>query len=314
MKIYDAGTIYIPVIATLFISMSPSSGYAKSSSSPDFSLPPPVTVAVIFLISFFFGFLTLYFCRCMVENLVRLWHSRQSPSPPADVASTAGEIMNNGLDPELIQAFPTFYYSTVKEFRGEKYGLECAICLGEFDDNDVLRLLTICCHVFHKDCVDVWLESHKTCPVCRGELDVPRKSFEKSPLFVRSNSMREIVTNQSLIEDSVCINIKDDIDEKVDRTDEADATSNTREEQLRRRERMEKFSRSHSTGHSMGRNREDDRYTLRLPDHVKIKLVRGHHAVKSCIVFGEFTTTSPLNDRNRGSGEASETHGGDPLR
>ncbi|KAE8657247.1 ATPase family associated with various cellular activities (AAA) [Hibiscus syriacus] len=312
MKIYDAGAIYIPVIAALFISLSPSSGYAKPFSSPDFNLPPPITIAVIFLVSFFFGFLTLYFCRCMVEILLRLWHNRHSPSPPVNIASTAGEIMNNGLDPELIQTFPTFYYSTVKEFRSEKYGLECAICLEEFNDDDMLRLLTICCHVFHKGCVDLWLESHKTCPVCRGELDVPRKSFEKSPLFVRSNSMREMVTNQSSVEDSVCINIKDDNDNKVDRTeDEPEAASSTSEEQFRRRERMEKFSRSHSTGHSIGRNREDDRYTLRLPDEVKIKLASGHHAVKSCIVFGEFT--NPLNDRNSGSSEASETRRGDQL-
>ncbi|KAE8712769.1 ATPase family associated with various cellular activities (AAA) [Hibiscus syriacus] len=247
--------------------------------------------------------------QCMVEILLRIWHNRRSPSPPVDIASTEGEIMNNGLDPELIQAFPTFYYSTVKEFRSEKYGLECAICLEEFNDDDMLQLLTICCHVYHKGCVDLWLESHKTCPVCRGEFDVPRKSFEKSPLFVRSNSMREMVTNQSSVEDSVCINIKDDNDDKVDRAeDEAEATSSAREEQLRRRERMENFSRSHSTGHSIGRNREDDRYTLRLPDQVKIKLVRGHHAVKSCIVFGEFT--NPSNDRNSHSIEASETRGG----
>ncbi|KAE8698097.1 hypothetical protein F3Y22_tig00110602pilonHSYRG00136 [Hibiscus syriacus] len=37
---------------------------------------------------------------------------------------------STGLDPELVQAFPTFYYLNVKEFCREKYDLECAICLG----------------------------------------------------------------------------------------------------------------------------------------------------------------------------------------
>ncbi|KAA3463233.1 RING-H2 finger protein ATL29 [Gossypium australe] len=311
MQIYEAGMIDILVIATFIISMSPSFCYARPPSS-DFSLPAPVTVAVIFFISFFFGFLTLYFCRCILESLASLWNNQRNPSPPVDVAPSAGENISNGLDPELIQAFPTFYYSTVKEFRREKYGLECAICLGEFKDEDMLRLLTICCHVFHKECVDLWLESHKTCPVCRGELGVLSK---KSPLLIRSNSMHEISTNaessanQSPVEDSVCIDIKDDNDEKVDGEDKVQVTSSTKEQQSRKNEKMEKFSRSHSTGHSIGRAKEEDRYTLGLPEHIKIKIVRGHHAARSCTVFGEFT--SPSNDRHRGSGEPSETRIGD---
>ncbi|KAG4117140.1 hypothetical protein ERO13_D12G210100v2 [Gossypium hirsutum] len=311
MQIYEAGMIDILVIATFIISMSPSFCYARPPTS-DFSLPAPVTVAVIFFISFFFGFLTLYFCRCILESLASLWNNQRNPSPPVDVAPAAGENISNGLDPELRQAFPTFYYSTVKEFRREKYGLECAICLGEFEDEDMLRLLTICFHVFHKECVDLWLESHKTCPVCRGELDVLSK---KSPLLIRSNSMHEISTNaessanQSPAEDSVCIDIKDDNDEKVDGEDKVQVTSSTKEQQSRKNERMENFSRSHSTGHSIGRAKEEDRYTLRFPEHIKIKIVRGHHAARSCTVFGEFT--SPSNDRHRGSGEPSETRIGD---
>ena len=215
--------------------------------------------------------------------------------------------MSNGLDPELIKAFPTFYYSTVKEFRREKYGLECAVCLGEFSDDDMIRLLTICCHVFHKECIDLWLESHKTCPVCREELDEPRKSLEKSPILVHSNSMHEIGANQSSLQDAVCIDIKEDNNEKVDGGEyEAQASSNTREKHNRKRDRMERFSRSHSTGHSISRIREEeDRYTLRLLDKVKIKIVRGHNSAGSCIAFGDFT--SPLDYRNGGSGEASET-------
>ncbi|KAE8727055.1 RING-H2 finger protein ATL29 [Hibiscus syriacus] len=128
------------------------------------------------------------------------------------VPLAAGADMNTGLDSELIETYPTFYYSTVNEFRREKYGLECAICLGEFNDDNLLRLLTICCHVFHKECVDLWFESHKTCPFCRGELDKPRQSLDKSPLIVRSNPMHEIRANQSPLQDAVCIDIREDTD------------------------------------------------------------------------------------------------------
>jgi hypothetical protein len=46
-------------------------------------------------------------------------------------------------------------------------GLECAVCLCQFEDNDILRLLPKCQHAFHVDCVDLWLASHSTCPLCR---------------------------------------------------------------------------------------------------------------------------------------------------
>ncbi|XVF11060.1 hypothetical protein REPUB_Repub07fG0236900 [Reevesia pubescens] len=276
---------------------------ADPPSPPNYSPPVPVIVTIILLFMFFFGFFSVYFCRCFLEHIVAIWNHGLNPS--GAVAATTCANMSTGLDPDLIQAFPTFKYSTVKEFGREKYGLECAICLGEFNDEDVLRLLTICYHVFHKECVDLWLESHKSCPVCRGELDVPRKSLEMSPILVHSNSMHEIGSNQSPLRDAVCIDIKDDNNEEVGRgEDKAQASSNTREKHHRKHDRTQKFSRSHSTGHSISRTiEEEDRYTQRLLDH------RGHNSARSCIAFGDFA--SPLDYGNEGCSEAPETHTGD---
>ncbi|XP_021742843.1 E3 ubiquitin-protein ligase ATL6-like [Chenopodium quinoa] len=54
---------------------------------------------------------------------------------------------------------------------------ECVVCLGVFEENEMLRLLPKCGHVFHVDCIDTWLRSHATCPFCRANLvvvsDVP---------------------------------------------------------------------------------------------------------------------------------------------
>ncbi|XP_030451080.1 putative RING-H2 finger protein ATL71 [Syzygium oleosum] len=44
----------------------------------------------------------------------------------------------------------------------------CSICLRNYKDSDVLRLLPECHHVFHRKCVDQWLQMHPTCPVCRS--------------------------------------------------------------------------------------------------------------------------------------------------
>ncbi|KAH1110281.1 E3 ubiquitin-protein ligase ATL6 [Glycine max] len=54
----------------------------------------------------------------------------------------------------------------------EKLGkgtLECAVCLNEFEDTETLRLIPKCDLVFHPECIDEWLPSHTTCPVCRAK-------------------------------------------------------------------------------------------------------------------------------------------------
>lgn len=45
----------------------------------------------------------------------------------------------------------------------------CVVCLDDFEEGDMLRELP-CHHLFHVGCVDTWLKSHSTCPVCRQVL------------------------------------------------------------------------------------------------------------------------------------------------
>lgn len=44
----------------------------------------------------------------------------------------------------------------------------CAVCLYEFEGHQEIRRLTNCRHIFHRTCLDPWLDhDHKTCPLCR---------------------------------------------------------------------------------------------------------------------------------------------------
>ncbi|CAI5527751.1 unnamed protein product [Closterium sp. Naga37s-1] len=56
----------------------------------------------------------------------------------------------------------------------ERDATECAVCLSDFADGEQLRCLLPCAHRFHVACIDCWLLSHTTCPVCRTALE-PRK-------------------------------------------------------------------------------------------------------------------------------------------
>ncbi|KAG1346769.1 RING-H2 finger protein ATL40 [Cocos nucifera] len=82
-----------------------------------------------------------------------------------------------GLDPSAITALPTFPYRRINNPTNDKNdvssGDECAICLTVIEEGEMVRLLPSCRHVFHVSCIDTWLSSNSTCPVCRAGVEPP---------------------------------------------------------------------------------------------------------------------------------------------
>ncbi|MCL7035445.1 hypothetical protein MKW94_016519 [Papaver nudicaule] len=48
----------------------------------------------------------------------------------------------------------------------------CAICLSEYEGKEEIRRLIFCNHIFHRSCLDRWIEyDHRLlCPLCRTAL------------------------------------------------------------------------------------------------------------------------------------------------
>lgn len=46
----------------------------------------------------------------------------------------------------------------------------CTICLDKLNQSLYVRRL-LCCHKYCSPCIEVWLKSHKTCPICKFELE-----------------------------------------------------------------------------------------------------------------------------------------------
>lgn len=83
--------------------------------------------------------------------------ARRSPPPP-DPAP--------GIDKSVLKRIPVAVY-------GAGAGIpatECSICLGELRKGEKVRILPRCSHGFHVGCIDKWLASHSSCPVCRQPL------------------------------------------------------------------------------------------------------------------------------------------------
>ncbi|KAM0004198.1 putative transcription factor C2H2 family [Helianthus debilis subsp. tardiflorus] len=62
----------------------------------------------------------------------------------------------------------------------------CAVCLYDVVEGQRYRRLPKCHHCFHVSCVDTWLQSRSTCPLCRSQIPVhllPRNQ-KKEPGFL----------------------------------------------------------------------------------------------------------------------------------
>ncbi|KAK4485424.1 hypothetical protein RD792_008064 [Penstemon davidsonii] len=54
----------------------------------------------------------------------------------------------------------------------------CPICLADYQPGETLRIIPECTHNFHAACIDEWLRSSATCPLCRNSM-VSKKNWEQ---------------------------------------------------------------------------------------------------------------------------------------
>lgn len=169
-------------------SFGPTSNLHKEpghSSSSGNKISPAVLIIIVILAVIFFisGFLHL-----LVRFLIKK-PSSASPQTDGNLEISSSEALqrqlqqlfhqhDSGLDQSFIDALPVFVY---KEVMGPKEPFDCAVCLCEFSDKDKLRLLPTCSHAFHINCIDTWLLTNSTCPLCRGTLFDPR-FLSESPI------------------------------------------------------------------------------------------------------------------------------------
>lgn len=89
-------------------------------------------------------------------------------SAPPGVGATEFRSISAVLIQELL---PVVKYEELAGENGEDEGDGCAVCLCEMEASDQVRRLGNCRHVFHKSCLDRWVEhDQRTCPLCRTPL------------------------------------------------------------------------------------------------------------------------------------------------
>jgi hypothetical protein len=92
----------------------------------------------------------------LIRILIPLYQRRMEQAVVAQADAPPKRVI---LEPHCVSA---------AEARG---GVECPVCLCQFQcrESGVVRLK--CSHVFHRECLGPWFREHHTCPVCRTDVD-----------------------------------------------------------------------------------------------------------------------------------------------
>ncbi|XP_078428972.1 RING-H2 finger protein ATL67-like [Wolffia australiana] len=87
-----------------------------------------------------------------------------------------------GLDQAAINSYPKFAFckGSAKLGGGD---VVCAVCLCEYREGEMLRMMPDCRHAFHLPCIDAWLRLNASCPVCRtSPMPTPQSTPLSTPL------------------------------------------------------------------------------------------------------------------------------------
>ncbi|VFQ69064.1 unnamed protein product [Cuscuta campestris] len=265
------GIVSLPSIVFFFLAIlllspraaaQPSTRAAGDEAYTYKNFSPSMAIIIVVLVAalFFMGFFSIYVRHCSESS---------AGNSVRQALSLRRRAAARGLDASVIETFPTFSYAEVKDHKIGKGALECAVCLNEFEDDETLRLIPKCDHVFHPECIDAWLESHVTCPVCRANL-TPQPGDD--PVYQRPEPVIQPPQN-----DDVSVNIEAHPQQEDGET--SGVNRPPRSFSIKRPRVLTKF-RSHSTGHSLVLPGADlERYTLKLPVEVRKEVMNRARSV-----------------------------------
>jgi hypothetical protein len=92
----------------------------------------------------------------------------EDDSPGSSSRGAAPGASPVGLDPAVIASYPKAPFSRAAAAAAGSTETACSICLCEYRDGEMQRVMPECRHRFHLMCLDAWLRRSASCPVCRS--------------------------------------------------------------------------------------------------------------------------------------------------
>ncbi|KAI3470573.1 hypothetical protein Pfo_027236 [Paulownia fortunei] len=137
----------------------------------------------------------VFVCTRLICARIHLNASRRSFARASRSDLSILERGVHGLEPLVVANFPAKKYREL--CLASKENAQCTVCLSEYHEDDTLRILPLCGHSFHATCIDIWLQQHSTCPVCRVSLrELAERKWFMQPMF--SSAVRSQYSMQSV--------------------------------------------------------------------------------------------------------------------
>lgn len=132
----------------------------------------PLLATLLAILVFFVGVCVYLRWACRRYNQDGTLPSSFSYPSSSSAAAPGAPSSVPGLDAAAIAGLPVATYRRPPSASpgGQDDAAQCPICLGEFAEGERVKALPRCGHCFHPECVDAWLCSRPSCPVCRGSL------------------------------------------------------------------------------------------------------------------------------------------------
>lgn len=97
---------------------------------------------------------------------------------PCDIISTIKNATSSSNDSSSTRVAQTWFSAKSEFFNSDRSSKstgsqpECSICLDiyEVGDNLACAKTNKCNHVFHEDCIKLWLKERNECPLCRANM------------------------------------------------------------------------------------------------------------------------------------------------
>lgn len=105
------------------------------------------------------------------------WYHK-APFRPSQQSSVELRTLANEDTESIVEKNYVFQDVELKqEIIDNPSNCDCAICLEEMKIGDWYKKLPRCEHCFHAKCIDQWLSTRETCPVCREEVVIPQDAL-----------------------------------------------------------------------------------------------------------------------------------------
>ncbi|XP_057435694.1 brassinosteroid-responsive RING protein 1-like [Lotus japonicus] len=120
--------------------------------------------------------------RSAVSSLFRLLHLSDLLDTD-DLAAASPDLPHQTPTPTLSailirELLPVATFRDLTGVPSPAVAAGCAVCLCEFSEEEEIRCMANCRHIFHRACVDRWIDhDQKTCPLCRTHF-VPHHKME----------------------------------------------------------------------------------------------------------------------------------------